>query len=100
MSSAKKKFEILKLIIFFYFEFFFLSSCTRTLSDLCMRDDSFGFEDCRFATHLLNLCVDVLFLFTGYNDCYLKFIINKSLNVDAVSDFSNLEDYTFSPIRN
>ena len=32
-----------------------LSSCTRTLSDLCMRDDSLGFEDCRFATHLLNL---------------------------------------------
>ena len=34
---------------------FFLSSCTRTLSDLCMRDDSLGFEDCRLATHLLNL---------------------------------------------
>ena len=49
----KKKFKILKLR-FFLLWFFFLSSCTRTLSDLCTRD-SLGFEDCRFATHLLNL---------------------------------------------
>ena len=43
MSSAKKKFEILKLRIFFYFEFFFLvlvpepyliSACVTTLSAL------------------------------------------------------------------
>ena len=33
---------------------FFLSTCNLTLSDLCMCDDSLGFEDCRFATHLLN----------------------------------------------
>ena len=34
--------------------FFFLSTCNLTLSHLCTRDDSLGFEDCRFATHLLN----------------------------------------------
>ena len=33
---------------------FFLSTCNLTLSHLCTRDDSLGFEDCRFATHLLN----------------------------------------------
>ena len=36
---------------------FILSTCDLTLSDLCMDDDSLGFEDCHFATHLLNLCV-------------------------------------------
>ena len=30
-------------------------ACNATLPHLCMRDDSLGFEDCRFATHLLNL---------------------------------------------
>ena len=34
---------------------FFLSTCNLTLSDHCTRDDSLGFEDCRLATHLLNL---------------------------------------------
>ena len=54
---GQKKIEIEN---FFYFEIF-LSSCTLTLSDLCTRDDSLGFEDCRLATHLLNFvcCVRV-----------------------------------------
>ena len=29
------------------------------LSYLCVRDDSLGFEDCRFATHLLNLAMQM-----------------------------------------
>ena len=30
-------------------------ACNLTLLHLCMRDDSLGFEDCRLATHLLNM---------------------------------------------
>ena len=33
---------------------FFLTTCNLTLSDICTHDDSLGFEDCHFATHLLN----------------------------------------------
>ena len=51
---GQKKIWNFEIENFFLLQFFFLSSCTRTLSDLCMRDDSLGFEDCRFATHLLN----------------------------------------------
>ena len=29
-------------------------ACNLTLTHLCTRDDSLGFEDCRLATHLLN----------------------------------------------
>ena len=32
----------------------FFPTCSFTLSDPCVHDDSLGFEDCRFATHLLN----------------------------------------------
>ena len=42
---------------FIFFFSFFLSTCNLTPSDLCTRDDSLGFEDCRFATHLLNFIV-------------------------------------------
>ena len=47
---GQKKIPIFKLK--FFLEFFFASYLT--LYDLCMRDDSLGFEDCRLATHLLN----------------------------------------------
>ena len=48
---GQKKIPIFKLK--FFLEFFFASYLT--LYDLCTRDDSLGFEDCRLATHLLNL---------------------------------------------
>ena len=37
-----------------FFFSFFLGICDLTLSNRCARDDSLGFEDCRFATNLLN----------------------------------------------
>ena len=51
---GQKKIQNFEIEIFFLLIIFFLSSCTRTLSDLCTCEDSLGFEDCRFATHLLN----------------------------------------------
>ena len=44
VTSAKKIKLKLKLRFFFAFNL--------TLSDFCMCDDSFGFEDCHLATHL------------------------------------------------
>ena len=55
-----KKIQNFEIEIFFTLKFFFLSSCTRTLSDLCTCDDSLGFEDCCFATHLLNCALKAL----------------------------------------
>ena len=46
---GQKKSKIFQ--IEFFFEDFF---CLQPNSDLCTRDDSLGFEDCRLATHLLN----------------------------------------------
>ena len=40
---SEKKIQNFDIEIFFYFDFFSLSSCTRTLSDLCTCDDSLGF---------------------------------------------------------
>ena len=37
-----------------FFFVFLLSSCNQILFYICVHDDSLGFEDCRFATHLLN----------------------------------------------
>ena len=44
--------KILKKEIEFFFDDFF--ACNLTLTHLCPRDNSLGFEDCRLATHLLN----------------------------------------------
>ena len=51
VTSAKKNSKIFKLI--FFKDFFF--AWNLTLSDFYTRNDSLGFEDCRLATHLLNL---------------------------------------------
>ena len=41
-----------------FFFSFFPSICNLTLSDCFTHDDSLGFEDCRFATHLLNCIIN------------------------------------------
>ena len=56
-STSAKKIILKKKFNFFLMIFF---ACNLTLTHLCTCDDSLGFEDCRVATHLLNLLYAIL----------------------------------------
>ena len=55
LSSGKKKFHSVTLKKFLKKKITIFFACNLTLPHLFTRDDSLGFEDCRLATHLLNL---------------------------------------------